>query len=53
MSRRNSTKLEELVAATIVDYGLQVGYSLSSWLQQSLINGFSWDGLPPSDTVVR
>ena len=38
------TKLEELIKAAIVKYGLY-RVQLPLWLQQSLINGFSWYGL--------
>ena len=37
-------KLEQLIPATMVEYGLnRVQFPL--WFQQSLINGFSWYGL--------
>ena len=38
------TKLEELILAVMVEYGLK-RVQLPLWLQQSLINGFSWYGL--------
>ena len=38
------TKLEELILAVMVDYSLN-RVQLPLWLQQSLINGFSWYGL--------
>ena len=38
------TKLEELIPAVMVKYGLY-RIQLPLWLQQSLINGFSWYGL--------
>ena len=38
------TKLEELIKAAMVEYGLK-RIQLPLWLQQSLINGFSWYGL--------
>ena len=38
------TKLEELIPAALVKYGLN-RVQLPLWLQQSLINGFSWYGL--------
>ena len=38
------TKLEELIPAAMVKYGLN-RVQLSLWLQQSLINGFPWYGL--------
>ena len=38
------TKLEELIPAVMVNYGLN-RVQLPLWLQQSLINSFSWYGL--------
>ena len=38
------TKLEELIPAAMVKYGLN-RVQLPLWLQQSLFNGFSWYGL--------
>ena len=38
------TKLEELIPAAMVDYGL-FRVQLPLWLKQSLFNGFSWYGL--------
>ena len=35
------TKLEKLIPAAMVKYGLN-RVQLPLWLQQSLINGFSW-----------
>ena len=37
------TKLEELIPAAMVDYGLN-SVQLLSWLQQFLITDFSWYG---------
>ena len=38
------TKLEELIPAAMVEYGL-FRVQLPLWLKQSLFNGFSWYGL--------
>ena len=38
------TKLEELIPAAMVEYGLN-RIQLPVWLKQSLVNGFSWYGL--------
>ena len=37
-------KFEELIPAAMVKYGLK-RVQLPAWLQQSLVNGFSWYGL--------
>ena len=39
-----STKIEELIPAAMVKYGLNK-VQLPLWLKQPLINGFSWYGL--------
>ena len=46
------TKLEELILAVMVKYGLN-SVQLPLWLQQSLINGFSWYGLSWAKVVSK
>ena len=46
------TKLEELISAAMVKYGLN-RVQLPLWLQQSLINGFSWYGLSWAKVVSK